>query len=132
MSLTIFVIDKEESIQDTLKLHLEEEGHEVFTASEPSSCPVYKGHHCDKESPCGHALFISNQLGKMNGLDFIKMMEDRGCKGMMRNKVLMSGNIDMVDTDKAKSMGCIVLQKPVSLQTIDKIVQQVEESVPAD
>ena len=132
MSLRIFVIDKEASIQDTLKIHLEDEGHEVLTASEPSDCPVYKGHQCHKQAPCGHALFISNQLGEMNGLDFIEMMENNGCKGMMRHKVLMSGNLDLVDTEKAESMGCIVLQKPVSLHTIDKIVQQVEESVPAD
>ena len=35
MKLRIFVIDDEESIRDTFKLHLEGQGHEVLTAPEP-------------------------------------------------------------------------------------------------
>ena len=67
---------------------------------------------------------------KMNGLDFIEMMEKRGCKGSIRNKILMSGNLELVDLEKAKSLGCRVFQKPVSLNVIDELIFEIEESIP--
>jgi len=132
MALRIFVVDHEECIRDSFQLHLEEQGHEVLTANEPSSCLVYQGHDCTKDHPCGHALFIGYHLPKMNGLDFIEMMEDRGCKGIARNKILMSGNTTDIDLERAERLGCKVLQKPVSLQFIDQIVQEIEANVPED
>lgn len=132
MSLRIFVIDHEESIRDSFKLYLEDEGHQVITAREPAACDVFQGHTCTRERPCGHALFVGYQLSGLNGLDFIEQMEKKGCKGSARNKILMSGDTTAIDMQKARRLGCKVLQKPVSLKTIDQIVKEVEENVPED
>jgi len=132
MPLRIFVIDREECIRDTFQLFLQDKGHQVITASEPEACLVYQGHDCTKDYPCGHVLFIGYNLPQMNGLDFIERMEERGCKGIMRNKILMSGNTTFIDMQKARQLGCRVLQKPVSLQAIERIISEIEVTVPAD
>ena len=58
------------------------------------------------------------------------MMQKRGCKGSMRNKILMSGNIDMVDMEKADKMGSRVFQKPIRLKVVDEILLEIENSLP--
>ena len=129
MNLRIFVIDDEESIRDSFRIHLEGQGHEVLTADKPHACAVFQGHDCDRDYPCGHMLLIDHFLPGMNGLDFIQMMEQRGCKGAMRNKVLMSGDTTAVDKEKAERLGCHIIQKPLTLGKLDQIVDEVQATV---
>ena len=132
MSLRIFVIDRNESIRDSFQLHLEEQGHEVLTASEPAVCDVFRGHDCTRDRPCGHALFISYHFSGMNGLDFIERMQQKGCKGSVRHKILMSGDTTVIDMHRAHRLGCRVLQKPVNLTQVDAIIKEIEQTVPAN
>jgi len=125
MPLRVFVIDDEECIRDPLQWYLNDQGHEVLTAEDPSACPVYAGHDCDKDFPCGHVLFIDYQLPSMNALDFIESMKQRGCKGMTRNKVVMSGNIDHVDHGRAAQLKCRVMQKPLTFSQVDGIIANI-------
>jgi len=129
MGLRIFVIDDEEGIRDTFRIHLEEQGHEVLTCDRPQACFSFKGHDCRNDYPCGHVLLIDHFLPGMNGLDFIEMMEKRGCKGAMRNKFLMSGDTTSIDQAKVIQLGCNLIQKPVCLDKLDEIINGVMKRV---
>lgn len=131
MKLRIFVIDDEESIRDSFKWHLEEQGHEVMTAEVPALCAVFQGHDCEKDYPCGHALFIDYFFSETNAFDFIEKMEERGCRGMMRNKFVMSGDTTAINTDKALRLGCQVIQKPLDLGRLDELVSDVASRFPS-
>jgi len=115
MPPTVFVIDDEECIRDSIKWLLEDLGYHVITASEPESCDVYQQHHCSQDNPCGHALIIDHDLPNLTALDFIEQMIACGCKGMVSNMLVISGNVLQVDMEKATTIGCTVAQKPVSL-----------------
>jgi len=128
----IFIIDDEESIRDSFRMYLEDQGHEVLTADRPQACAVFQGHNCDKDYPCGHLLLIDHFLPGMNGLDFIEMMEKQGCRGMVRNKILMSGDSTAVDEDRVKRIGCKVIQKPFTFAMLDKVVDNAELAVDPD
>jgi CheY-like chemotaxis protein len=132
VSLRVFVIDDEACIRDTFKMYLEDQGHEVLTSDRPSGCAVYQGHDCQNDSPCGHALFIDYFMPGMNGLEFIEMMQKAGCKGMMQNKIIMSGDSTAIDQERAEELGCMIVQKPVSFHTLDKIIDTVQASVNSD
>ena len=132
MKLRIFVIDDEKSIRDTFQWHLEENGHEVIVAEEPLICDLYRGCNCQGDDPCGDILFVDYQMPRMNGLEFIHMMHNRGCKGNPANKYLMSGNLNVVDMALVKALGCNLLQKPVTLEKIDQIVEEVKQRLPTD
>jgi len=125
MPLRFFVIDEEECIRDPIRWHLEDLGHEVITARDPTGCPVYAGHDCARDAPCGHGLFIGARLPRLGALDFIEMMEQRGCKGLARHKIIMTGNIDLLDRARAARLGCRVVQKPLTLDRIDAIVAEI-------
>jgi len=122
MKLRIFVIDDEESIRETMKWHLEEQGHEVLVAPEPLICDVYLGCKCVDEYACGDILFVDYKMPRMTGLEFVELMAKRGCKGLTENKIIMSGDTTAIDIAKVEKLGCKVVQKPLSLSEVDKIV----------
>jgi len=126
MKLKIVVIDDEESIRDSLTWYLEDLGHEVIAAKAPEECSVYQGRHCQQDVPCGHALITDYKLPKMNGLEFIESMLRRGCKGMTSNMLIMSGNATAIDRDKASSLGCQIVQKPLRFDFIDRFLEEVK------
>ena len=132
MKLRIFVIDDEESIRETFQWHLEAEGHEVLVAEEPLICDIYHGCDCREEHPCGDLLFVDYLMPLMTGLEFIEMMHKRGCKGNPANKYIMSGNVNVIDMDRVKEIGCNVIQKPVTLEKIDQIIAEVKPTLAPD
>lgn len=126
MKLRIFVIDDEESIRETFQWHLEAKGHEVVVAEEPLACDIYHDCACQEGSPCGDLLFVDYAMPRMTGLEFVEFMHKRGCKANPAVKYIMSGNINIIDMEKVKEIGCNVLQKPVTLEKIDEIVEKIK------
>ncbi len=129
MKLRILVIDDEQCIRDTFKWHLEDLGHEVLTAPEPVACSIYHGHVCNESTPCGDLLFIDYQMPTMTGLEFIQFMRESGCKGSPANKYIISGNTAQIDMGIVEKLGCHVLQKPVDLEHIDRIIEKTKEGL---
>ena len=129
MKLRITVIDDEECIRDTFKWHLEAQGHEVYTASEPMLCDIYQGNCCSSESACTDVLLIDYNMPRMNGLEFIELISQRGCKGDPSTKVIISGNTTAIDMERVSQLGCQVVQKPFSFAALDKIILQIIETI---
>lgn len=132
MKLRIFVIDDEPCITDTFNWHLTDQDHEVICVAEPSSCSVYQGQECDHERPCGDILFIDKNMPKMTGLEFIEQMLEKGCKGLTQNKVVMSGALERVDIEKAKELGCIIVNKPITFNQLDELIEEMKKVIPKD
>lgn len=122
MKLRIFVIDDEESVRETFRMHLEGQGHEVVTASEPWICDVYCGRDCEEENPCGHLLLLDYHMPRMTGLEFVEAMARRGCKSATTNKIIMTSNTAAIDMDRVRKVGCQVVSKPLTLYELDNIV----------
>lgn len=132
MKLRIFVIDDEPYITDTFHWHLSDQGHEVFCDTEPKACKIYQGGVCDHDDSCGDILFIDMYMPKMNGLEFIEHMEKKGCKGVTRNKIVMSSSIENADIQRGIELGCIVIQKPIALARIDALIDEIKQNIPPD
>ena len=126
MKLKVFVIDDEESIRDTFRWHLEDMGHEVCTFAAPPECDVQSYCLCQQSTPCTDALLIDYNMPGMNGLDFIENQMSHGCKGNTRNVLLMSGDTTQVDIQKVAELGCHLEQKPLSLETLEKWISEVQ------
>ena len=127
MKLRIAVIDDEESIRETFKMYLEDQGHYVFTAPEPVLCDVYNGHDCKGDYPCCDLMLIDYKMPKMTGVEFIQSMKSRGCKGLSSTKVLMSGDTGAINKEIAMQLGCQVIQKPLTFPMLDEITLNIKE-----
>jgi len=124
--MKIYLIEDEKSIRDTLKVYLETLGHQVVAEMEPFMCSVYHGSNCPKEKACADALIIDFHLPKLNGLAFIEMLKDRGCKGVTSNVLLMSGDTSSIDRAKAEELGCTVVQKPMRFNFVREWLENIK------
>jgi CheY-like chemotaxis protein len=131
MKLRVFVVGSKDRIRDTIEMRLEELGHEVVTASEPMFCSFYRGegHHCENDLPCGDVLLIDFNLPPMTGLKFIELLRDRGCLMPSANRILMAGVPSVIDRERVQKSGCLVFQKPLSLNQLDEIMVQSMEKL---
>ena len=68
----------------------------------------------------------------MTGLEFIRMMQERGCQGESFRKFIMSGDTTSINMSEVKMVGCNVLQKPVRLKEIDRIIKEIAKITPTD
>lgn len=129
MKLRIFVIDDEQCITETFNWHLTDQGHEVICLAEPTACSTYKGEQCDHEHACGDILFIDKNMPKMSGLEFVEAMKKKGCKGITQNMVVMSGALTQEDINKATELGCVVVSKPITLDRIDELIEEMKKVI---
>lgn len=124
--LRIMIIEDELCIRDSLTWFLEDLGHEVIAAEIPADCHVYLGHTCKREISCTDVLLIDQHLPGMKGLDFIEVLVERGCKGITSNMLLMSGDSTSIDREKAKRLGCTVVQKPMDFEFLNNWLESLE------
>ncbi|PLY02940.1 MAG: hypothetical protein C0624_07360 [Desulfuromonas sp.] len=128
LKLRILVIDDEPCIRETYQWYLEEQGHEVVTVPDPSH------YRCDGTHPypCGDLFLVDFSMPRVSGLDFIEQMQANGCKCATENKFIVSGNIDAVDKERVKQLGCQLLQKPLTFADLDTILQTIQSRTPQE
>lgn len=68
-------------------------------------------------------------MPKMSGLEFIEHMKNRGCKGLIRIKVVMSGGFTEPEIAKAQALGCVPVNKSLTFEKIDKLAGQMKKNL---
>lgn len=120
MQLRIIVLEDDPSTRGLLTQVLEHCGHEVISAPEPLSCPIYADldGRCNHLYACGDILLTDNRMPRMTGLEFIARQGERGCKGVVHNKAVFSGTWQQEELETAERLGCKVFNKPFQLSDI--------------
>lgn len=125
MKLRILVLEDDEVTRKSLALLLRKYGYEVIDAPEPTLCPIYlSAETCSHEDVCGDFLLTDNRMPKMSGLEFIEAQSQKGCKGVIGNKAVMSGFWSVEEREKAEKCGCKIFKKPFH---IEEVIEWLEE-----
>ena len=132
--MRIFLIEDDNHLRDILATFLDMKGHEVFPAANPTGCPAYDstGEPCPHEHPCGDVLVIDQNMPEMTGLEFIQMQIERGCKGSVHNKLIISSDLNKEEMDLATRLGCTVMLKPFSMLSLLEWLESVEKKLAPD
>lgn len=132
MSLRIFVIDDEECIRETFDWYLSSKGYEVIALADPSFCSAYLGKACDLATPCADFLIIDYAMPRMNGIEFLELLEKNGCLSTISFKMLLTGNTNLVDMETARRLGCEVRQKPMTVIEVEAWIDSLAGQIPED
>lgn len=130
----IIVLENDEEARKLLGLLLQRRGYEIVSAAEPSLCPLYTdlGAPCSHEFPCGDFLLTDNRMPRMTGLEFIARQGERGCKGVVHNKAVISGTWTNLELQTASQLGCKVFTKPYQLADILAWLSERQKRIPPD
>lgn len=134
MKFRAIVFEDDDSVRKLLINILERREYEVVSAQSPAICPVYEDLTtlCPHEFACGDFLITDNHMPLMNGLEFVKLQSQRGCKGVVNNKAIASALWENDDIDVAEQLGCKVFDKPFDISKINKWLDEQEKKVPSD
>jgi CheY-like chemotaxis protein len=131
MKLRAVVIDDNEQVRSVISSIMELRGYEVLSSPEPPACPVYLDSECKcpYEYECMDILITDQRTPRMTGLDFIENQARNGCKAIVKNKAVISGNWTDEELEQAKSLGCQVFNKPFKVEEIAKWLDECEKRI---
>ena len=134
MKLRVFVFEDNDVLLGIIIKILQRRGHEVLGYSDPTRCPLYSNPTCPcpREEACGDILITDNDMPGMTGLEFIRRQSLRGCKGIMGNKAVMSGGWSSENLELAKSLGCKIFRKPMSIKDLTEWLEECESRTSAE
>ncbi|GAB4265499.1 MAG: hypothetical protein Kow0092_17900 [Deferrisomatales bacterium] len=126
MKYRVFVFEDNEEFRSVVEHLLSSLGFEVLGFPEPSLCPIYlgEGQRCPHEHACGDFLLTDNQMPRVTGLKLVEHQSRGGCKGMVRNKAILSAAFTPEEVERAQRLGCKVFEKPPDF---DELLRWIEE-----
>ena len=103
-------------------------GYEQVLVADPSlhRLPCLEGRVCSEENPCADVLLVDQYLPTMFGLDLIEKLNRRGCNLPAGSKAIITGVLSSQEAERAKSLGCDVLLKPVTFEMLKNWLSSVE------
>ena len=116
--LKILVFEDDPALTKLLSVTLEQKGHHVEIYNNPTVCPVYVDHEkgCPKNEPCADVIITDLMMPHMNGVDFLMLQRQRGCKALDANKAIITGaSISNEMIECIDVLGCKLFMKPFRL-----------------
>jgi len=68
-------------------------------------------------------------MPNMKGLEFIQRQVQKGCRGIVQNKAVMSGTWTDADIAYAGSLGCRIFEKPFMIEEIHRWLDECEKRI---
>jgi CheY-like chemotaxis protein len=114
-----------------LKLFMSQRDYEILTFDRPVVCPINgtKSDKCDTLKPCADIIITDYQMPEMTGLEMLLQQEQRGCKIDIRNKIVMSADLDNKGQKMLERLGCTFFRKPFKLSELSACLDDCEKRV---
>jgi len=116
----VLIIDDNVAIIAALEEFFRNRGYEVFSSTEPTTCPLYRnsGDACDKFDPCADIVLVDLHMPRMSGAELLKQQSESGCKLGIESKAIMSSFTAGIYEAMIKDLGCSLFYKPSLLSAL--------------
>ena len=124
----LLIIENEDNVREALGLYTEKLGYKPILISDPLVCRAVKsyGPQCPTKKPCADILLIDNDCPAIEGLRLIELQVEKGCTVDTQRKALMVSTLTDNDQNKAATLGCHVLSKPVTFKALENWLTGIE------
>lgn len=120
--MKILVVDDDPAICNMLRVILSAKGHEVDTYLDPTATPIVKEWECNYQE-CSYradVMLIDYFMPNMNGLEFLKLLEDHDCGAVKGNKAIITAYGSNELQQELDQLGVKYFRKPFKLPEINK------------
>jgi len=120
--MRIMVIDDDPAICSMLSIILSAKGHQVDTYLDPTATPVIQELecHCPRDPHCADAMLVDYFMPNMNGLEFLKLLDERGCGAVKGNKAIITAYGTNELRQQLNQLGVKYFKKPFKLPEISQ------------
>ena len=127
MKIRALLFSADEVIRTLISNVLRQRQYEVYDFAKAGSCPLSLVEECPR--PEGYACgdFVITQTA---GQEFIEERINHGCK--VKNFAVMSGWWSDAEQEKAKELGCKILEKPYVFDELNLWLDECEQLIKAD
>jgi CheY-like chemotaxis protein len=118
--LRINIFDDDVLNLKMLKFILSQRDYEILTFDRPVVCPIYstKSEKCNSLKPCADVIITDYRMPEMNGLEMLLHQAQSGCKVDIRNKLVMSSDLDNKGREMLEELGCTFFGKPLKAKEL--------------
>ena len=112
--LRVNIFDDDASNLKMLKAFMSQRDYEILTFDRPVVCPINsnESNKCNTLKPCADIIITDYQMSEMTGLEMLLHQAQRGCKVDIKNKMVMSSDLDNKGQKMLDGLGCTFLSKP--------------------
>lgn len=126
----ILIFDDDKVIRKILWEYFDSLDYEVFTFPHPKSCALCDIYscHCPAMEACSDIILTDLNMPFVKGLDFLEQQIKKGCK--VKHLALMSGDLTEDDSERAKTLGIKLFEKPFRFTELYDWVEIVQKEIP--
>jgi len=127
----VIIYDDDVNVLNLLKDFFSDRDYEVLAFDSPTVCAIYDKNldSCVNSKPCADIIITDYQMPKMTGLELLRKQAQRGCKVDIKNKALMSGNLDEENQNKIRELGHAFFSKPFKFPEFTAWVEDCETRI---
>ena len=129
--LRVNIFDDDVSNLKMLKFFMSQRDYEILTFEKPVVCLIHgaKSDKCDTGKPCADIIMTDYQMPEMTGIEMLLHQEKRGCKVDIRNKIVMSADLDNKGQEVLEELGCTFFNKPFKLNELSACLDDCEKRI---
>jgi DNA-binding response OmpR family regulator len=129
--MKIMVVDDDPAICNMLKIMLSARGHQVDTYLDPTATPIVQGQEeaAIKESCSVDVMLVDYCMPNMNGLDFLKLANERDCGTKKCKKAIITAYGTAEVCRELNQLGIKYFRKPFRFPEINNWLEECSLSV---